>query len=304
MTYRIELHDVQAGEGRHIADSYAYWHKPEFMAAIADLHHVKGLQLQVYKGEELFALLPLFERSKMGIKAIVAPVGAYYQGISFAFEANVSAPRKLLDTTAVCGEIAGYLAARYRRVHFRLNPENTDVRGFSWNGFKASPLYTFRSSAAAELPSLPDERKKLRTAQNLGMSLEERFDSEVFIRLQKDLDQRKSHKLGISYSGLQSFVEKLFSAGLLKQFNVLWDGKPVSSNILLHDGGDVAYTLFQATAEDAMRKGAATFHSLSLLQHLPAGTRIFDYCGANVQEVARFKAALGLELVNFYQIRL
>lgn len=304
MTCQIKLIDIQEGKSKQISGAYSYWHTPRFMAAVADLHGIKAFQLLVYKGDELFAILPLYERSRLGIKAIVAPVGAYYQGISFAYESNVSAPRKLLDTTAVCTQIGTFLASHYHRLHLRLNPENVDVRGFTWIGYKASPLYTFRSSLDASLPTLPDERKKLKSAQNLGMRLEERFDSDLFIRLQKDLDKRKKHRLGISYSGLQSFVEELFSEGLLKQFNVLWEDKPVSSNILLHDGGDVAYTLFQATEEGAMRKGAATFHSLALLQHLPAGTRIFDYCGANVQEVARFKAALGLELVNFYEIRL
>lgn len=304
MTYSLKLIDVREGQTRRIGAQYGFWHNPAFMEAIATLHNVNPLQLQVFKGEELFSILPLYERSKMGIKGIVAPVGAYYQGFSFAYEDNVHPARKLLDTCAVCAETARFLAGRYRKLHMRLNPDNEDVRSFTWNGFKTAPLYTFRMRVVDEIQPLADERKKLRTAQKLGMVLEERFDSEVFIRLQSDLDQRKNHKLGVSYSALQSFLEKLFSVGLLKQFNVVWEDRRVSSNILLHDGGRVAYTLLQATAEDALKKGAATFHSLSLLKCLPAGSEMLDYCGANVQEVARFKAALGLELKHFYQIRL
>ncbi len=303
MNYSIKIADIQSGEARQISGGYSYWHNPEFMDAIARMHNVTAFQLQVYKGEELFAILPLYERRKMGIKALVTPVGAYYQGISFAFENNAGKARILLDTTAVCSRVARFLGENYKRVKLQLNPENLDVRGFTWNGFKASPLYTFRCASTQVLNSLPDERKKFRNAQNLGMELVESFDPDAFLALQKRLDIRKNHNLGVSYHSMKVFFTHLHDAGLLKQFNVLWENEVVSANILLYDGGEVVYTLYKATSEEALKRGAASFHSLSLLQSLPKGSRIFDYCGANVQEVARFKAALGLDLCVFYQIK-
>jgi hypothetical protein len=304
MNYRCKLVDILAEGTRQLGVPYSFWHNPQFMAAIAELHGVPAFQLQVFKGDELFAILPVYERSRMGIKALVAPLGAYYQGICIDHSNNAGAARKLLDTLAVCTQIAGFLAKRYKRIHFKLNPENKDVRGFTWNGFKAAPLYTFRKVLSKDLPTLPDERKKYRLAQKMEMQLCEQFAPDEFIRLQRDLDKRKKHRLGVSYSALQRFIEQLFAAGLLKQFNVIWENQVVSSNIMLFSDDEQAYTLFQATSEDAMRKGAATFHSLELLRHLPEDLKVFDYCGANVQEVARFKAALGLDLETFYSIRL
>ncbi|MDD3282767.1 MAG: hypothetical protein PHY41_04755 [Candidatus Cloacimonetes bacterium] len=304
MTYSIRIVDIRSYDAVQISATYGYWHNPIFMLAVAEMHKLIPLQLQVFKGEELFAVLPLYERSKMGVRALVSPVGAYYQGICFAFEENAGKARIVLDTVAVCTEISQFLTKRYKRIHIKLNPQNYDVRGFTWNGFKAFPLYTFRYHVGESLPSLADERKKYRTAQKHDMRMEERFDPDAFMRLQKDLDLRKKHELGISYSRLKEFFIRLYSEQLLKQFNIIWQNEVVSANILLYDGGDVAYTLFKATAEKALRKGAATFHSINLLEELPLGTKLFDYCGANVPEVARFKAAIGLDLCSFYQIKI
>ncbi|MCD8479056.1 MAG: hypothetical protein LRZ88_01740 [Candidatus Cloacimonetes bacterium] len=51
-----------------------------------------------------------------------------------------------------------------------------------------------------------------------------------------------------------------------------------------------------------MKQGAATYHSAKLIDQLPPHCQGLDYCGANVPEVARFKAALGLKLKAFYSL--
>ncbi len=304
MRYQIELLEIDSGKAHKLPGRYSYWHDPVFMAALAELHSVCALQLQVFKGEELLAILPLYERRKLGLKALVAPSGTYYQGISFAFEENCHPSRVAIDSTAICGEIAEFLAERYKRINFRLNPDNADTRGFGWAGYKVKVLYTYRQFIGSELCILADERKKMRQAESLDLELMEDFNLDAFFRLQKDLEARKQHHLGIPHSKLKQFFTRLYDQGLLKQFNIYQDSEVVSSNILYTDGGEVAYTVNLATAPEAMRDGAAIYHSLALADHLPKETRILDFCGANIKEVARFKAALGLDLQSFYHISL
>ncbi|MCB5271960.1 MAG: hypothetical protein LHW56_08960 [Candidatus Cloacimonetes bacterium] len=304
MKYQIELLDIGSDGIRKLPSRYSFWHDPEFMAALADMHGVRALQLQVYKGEELLAILPLYERRKLGFKALVAPSGTYYQGISFAFEEGSNPSRVILDTTAICVKIAGFLAKKYKRINFRLNPDNTDVRGFTWAGYKAVPLYTFRQFIGSELCILADQRKNMRVAEELGMELLEDFNLDAFFNLQKDLEDRKQHHLGISHSRMRAFFTRMHEQGLLKQFNIYQGSEVVSSNILFTDNGEVAYTVNLATSPEAMRQGAAVYHSLALAEHLPENTKILDFCGANIKEVARFKAALGLDLQSFYHISL
>lgn len=304
MKYRIELLDIPSEGGKKLQSRYSYWHDPEFMAALADMHSLRGMQLQVHKGEELLAILPLYERRKMGLKALVTPTGTYYQGICFAFEEALHPSRVILETTAICNEIASFLADKYKWINFRLNPDNVDVRGFSWAGYKAATLYTFRQFIGSQLCILPDQRRKMQQAEDLGMKLVEDFNPDAFLRLQKDLEERKQHHLGIPHPRLKDFYIRLHEKGLLKQFNIYQDSEVVSSNILYSDQGEVAYTVNLATALQAMRQGAAVYHSLALAAHLPENTKLLDFCGANIKEVARFKAALGLDLQSFYHISL
>jgi len=98
------------------------------------------------------------------------------------------------------------------------------------------------------------------------------------------------------------FYRELHEHGLLRQFNIYYKNEIVSANIILSDGGELAYTIILATQEDAMKLGAATLHSVELSRHLPSTTKILDFCGANIREVARFKAALGLDLRVYYHI--
>jgi hypothetical protein len=304
MRYQIELLDISSDGFRKLPGRYSFWHDPGFMAALADLHSVRPLQLQVHKGEELLAILPLYERRKMGLKALVAPSGTYYQGINFAFEKDSNPSRITIQTTEICADIASFLAKQYKWINFRLNPDNRDVRGFGWAGYKVAPLYTFRQFIGTELCILPDERKKMRQAEKQGMALVEEFNLDAFLSLQKDLEDRKQHRLGIPHAKLKDFFTRLYELGLLKQFNIYQDSQVVSSNILYYDEGEVAYTVNLATASEAMRQGAAVYHSLALAGHLPENIKILDFCGANIKEVARFKAALGLDLQSFYCISL
>lgn len=149
---------------------------------------------------------------------------------------------------------------------------------------------------------LPDEKKKLRKAEAAGFELIEAFDPDAYIRLQAELDARKKKSLGVDLQHFAKFFERLHELKLLKQFNLIQAGQIVSTNILFYDGRHLAYTVFMASEPEAMRWGAATYHSVELISKLPAQCRMLDYCGANVPEVARFKAALGLKLQVFYRL--
>ncbi|HQQ67596.1 MAG TPA: hypothetical protein PLX77_02085 [Candidatus Cloacimonadota bacterium] len=293
--------DFEPGTQRS-GEAYDFWYNPHFMHAIASLHDLKPLLLRVYKGEELVALLPLYERKKLSLKALICPVGAYYQGLHTFYPAGASPNRMLLDTYAISEGVALFLSQHYGRISFKLTPRNTDVRAFTRNKYRAMPVYTFTYPTSSTLHMLPDEKKKLRIAEKHGMQIDEIFDPDTFMKLQRSLDSRKKHSLGTDLKDLGKFFERLHDRGLLKQINVLHESRVVSSNILFYDGGEIAYTVFMASEAAAMPLGVSTFHNVKLLSAMPEACQLLDYCGANVPEVARFKAALGLNLQVFYHV--
>ncbi|NMD13189.1 MAG: hypothetical protein GYA77_06520 [Candidatus Cloacimonetes bacterium] len=286
-----------------LGSSIPVWIHPDFLQAVASLHGAKCWQLICYKGEQLVAALPVFEKRNLGISRLISPQIAYYQGLWFWWEEGRAPNRILLDELRVIGEVAEYLKKRYRLLHFNLAPHNKDVRGFVWSGLKAKPLYTFVHNLGQPYCLLRDERKKLRLAEEQNYVWEERFAPRQFIDLHKSLYTRKGKQFNIGYPELEQWLCQLQQKKLLSQFNLVKGGEIVSSNIVLSGfAEDIAYTIMRSTREEDLRLGASTLHSKLLVEALSGRYRCLDFCGANTPEVARFKAAMGFQLKVFYQI--
>lgn len=302
MRYKVLFCDISAEEGMTLPSRYGLWHDPFFMRTVGELHGVLPYQIQVYKGEELIGIMPVYERRRMGLKALVAPVGTYYQGLSTFFLPQTSTQRMLLDTITISERIAKFLTDNYRRVNIRLNPGNTDVRGFTWNGINARPLYTFSQYRDEEPFVMPEQRRYLRKAEKEGLVLKEAYDLDSFLRLQEDLDKRKDHDMGISYEALGVYLDALHEKGMIKQVNVYQEDEIILSAIMLWGGNEIIYTLYIAGSEASYALGASALQNRMTLSLLPEEITISDFCGANIRDVARFKGAMGLSLSVFYQL--
>jgi len=298
MNYRIVLDSPEA-----MSNPPNAWSNPSFMTAVATMQNLEPYHLKCLKGKELVALLPVYEKNTLGYRRLVCPAGSYYQGLNLWLEQSSSAPRKLLDVLQITLSMAEYLKQKYKKIQFNLSPETYDIRGFSWAGFKAVPLYTFVCNPTLELKPLSDERKKIALALKQNYEFIEETAVEQFIKLSQSMNERKSRHLGFSYSKFNQFVALMLKQGLMRQFNLKQQGEIVSSNILIQDGAK-AYTVFRATAPEALKLGASSLHTVKLVESMKAdGVTELDFCGGNVPEVARFKAAQGLTLKVFYQIK-
>ena len=297
--YEITL---AAPSAEALPEGLPLWLRPELMAAVSALHGVEGKHLVVYKGEELLAMLPVYEKKRLGRLGIVSPTGSYYQGMHFFWEQGSTPTRRIMETQEICASVAKWLLKHYKHIRINLCTHNTDVRGFTWNGFTAKPLYTFEHKLGEPLKPQRDEREKLKRAEKQGYNFGESLDANTFIDMSKAMYDRKSHTSGLDLPGLKDYIGSLNKAGILKQFNVLRDVKVVSTNLLLADEGWAAYTILRASEPAEMKLGVSTWHSMKLVESLQGRYRVLDFCGGNVPAVARFKAALGLELKLFFQI--
>lgn len=278
------------------------WSEPRFMKAVQTLHRAQAWHVQCWKGQKLMAILPIYEKSLLSYRAIISPSSAYYNGLNLYLEENSNPARKLLDTLQIMQSMAGFINNRYQRVHFNLEPEIMDVRGFTWNKLKARPFYTFQHDYSSPLRPLPDEKKKAATARNQSYRFSENFEVESFIRLFSDLYRRKHKSLGFGRDAFAVFFSSLYEQGLLKQFNIYREERIVCSNMLYYSPAGTLYAVFRATDEQEMKWGANILLTQELIGHVAPYVRRIDFCGANVPDVARFKAAEGLQLQVFYQI--
>jgi len=299
MTYRFELVNPREPGKNHILP---LWTEPAFLRAIAALHGLDVYHLICMKGNEIAAIIPVFERQKLGIRHQILPVMAYYQPLSVYHDPGASDARRLLDELQITNGIADFLKARYKRITFNLDPRVTDIRGFSWSGLSAMPLYTFVYSEGDKLDPIRDEAEKLKKAEKRGYVHDDRFAPNEFLTLLRSLYDRKGHKLGVSFERLERFIQDLHAAGLLIQDNILQGDRIVSSDLIYAKPGGMAYAIMRATAPEEMTWGISSFHTKLMLGSLIPRYQAVDFCGANIRDVARFKAALGLKLKVFYRI--
>ncbi len=283
--------------------SVPIWIDPRFMLAVAELHQLEAFQLLCHKGEQLVAALPLYEKKSLGLRRLICPMSAYYEGLWFFWEKGREPNRNMLDELKVSTEVAIFLKSRYKRMQFNLTPHNQDIRGFTWQGLKAVPYYTFTHDCSKELSVLKDERKKLRSAQKHDYRLMEEYKPAEFVVLLKDLYGRKQKNLGVSYPAFRNWMDRLYKEDLIAQFNLMDEDRIVSSNLVLGGKNDSrGYSIMRSTRPQDLKRGASALHSLLLVEMLKSRFQELDFCGANYPEVARFKAALGFELELFFKI--
>lgn len=278
------------------------WSKPIFMQTVADLNGYNPYHLVCYKGESPVAVLPLYEKKVFGLRIFKHPLLSYYQGLNLWLEKNAPAARKLLEALEITQAMAKYLKLNFKRIKLMLSPDTLDVRGFIWQQFSAMPYYTFVHNFKHNIVPLPDERRKISLAEKQMYNFEEGLEIETFIELLKHTHNQKKWESGINFQDLSSFISILHSAGIAYQMNLLKDKNIVSSNILLKDS-QKAYTIFRTTDKEALKNGASCLHTLKLIEYLKnENLQELDFCGANKPDIARFKAALDLELKVFFRI--
>lgn len=282
-------------------DHLPIWLDHRFMATAAAVQGLRPLHLCVVKGDVPVALMPVYERRRLGKPSLGNALASYYQGLHI-LEHNANPARDGLNTLEICSAIASKLCQSYRNVSINMLPQNTDIRGFTWNKLKATPLYTYTHDLHSPLTPLRDEKQKLKRAAERGYTFVELADPDTFTRMATAMYSRKDHITGFQPAKLKIFIHDLLSMGLMKQFCVLRDDRIISTNIVLSDSPRAAYTILRASDPEELKHGVSTWHTMQLIETLSEQYQCLDFCGANAPSVARFKAALGLELKLFFRI--
>lgn len=282
-------------------DNLPVWLNPQFMTVAAEVQGLRPLHVCVYKGDVPVAMMPVYEKRRLGVASLRTALGSYYQGIHM-LEHNENPARQGLNTLEICTAIATKLTQTYRGITFNLHPSNLDTRGFTWHKLKATPLYTYTHDLRSPLTPLRDERQKLKRAENRAFRFIEHSDAGTFARMTMAMYSRKDHSIGFNAQKLRAFVQRLTDSGLIRQFCVMRDERIVSTNIVISDAPRCAYTILRASDPEELKHGVSTWHSVQLIEALSGQYQCLDFCGANTPTVARFKAALGMELKLFFRI--
>ncbi len=300
MSYEVKL--VKIDELNLPNQANSVWQDSRWMAAVAHLNGLEPMFVAAYDDGGLCAYLPIYIKHKFGLKRIVNPILSFYHPLEYILPPSTHANRILLRKHDINHALGGFLKNSFKKVRLNLNPDTFDVRGFTWQGLNATPLYTFIYDSSREPELFPEEKRRYRKSLQEGFVFNSHFDPDVFAKIFLDLCKRKGYDFRLKTEQLIKFLVTTHDQGILKQFNLLSNGEIVSSDMLLCDCSDTSYAVLRATSETAKTKNASILHSIKLCESLRELNKKLDFCGANVPGPARFKASFGFELKLFFQI--
>lgn len=301
MPYQVKL--IRTDEFALPQPDISLWCKRQWMEALAELHQIDVNYLICEEAGNIVAYMPIYSKHRLGMKRAYSPVMAYYNPIHFILPNSSRQNRNLLRKHEISTAIAVFLKKAFLKLSINLSPENYDVRGFTWSGFKAVPLYTFIQDLQAKAQLFPEQQRKLNIALKQDFSFDESFDPEPFIKLLYELYEYKEHDFKLSPKRLLDFLTKQHDIGLIRQYNIRSEKNIASADILLCDETDTTFAILRATTEAARKNGISVLQNVSDARELNTKYKFLDFCGANISGPARFKAAFGYDLKVFFRIQ-
>lgn len=188
-----------------------------------------------------------------------------------------------------------------------LPPNIIDVRSLRWNDYAIEIRYTYLLQLPVNL-TLCDHsiRKNIAKAQRSGYYCSKLNKEHV----------KSIERIILNTESRQNFSYKMDSDALLSGFSILgdnifncygaWstDNKLVSIRIVLFDKGMIALDWIAATDNDHLNSGVTQLLIDHVLTDLAEkGCSSFDFCGATIKHIGRYKESWGGALTPFYSFR-
>ena len=246
----------------------------------------------------------LARRRRFGRELLVTPAVAAYSGWAEAFPADLSDERREGRLHDVLGEFIDWAEARADFVRVILPPEANDLRPFLWRGWTVEPRYTYRVTLGDEL-SLDSMRQSvrrwIRSATDANLQLIRPKGELAVATADMTISPtfaRQSERLPVRPDRWHDWLRSLVALPSVQVLGVVDGDEPLASMIVGYDGNR-AYELLAGTTPRGMETGAGVYVVWQAFLEARQRVREFDFAGANMESIAKFKRGFGGELVRY-----
>ena len=202
-------------------------------------------------------------------------------------------------------EIANYLKKNYFKVILDFDSSILDMRAFSWNGFQVSPRYTFTLKLNTYNPENLTQimRAELRKANEEGLYAIECWDLNAVETLSRSLAIRKKRTHRQSRNIYLNFLDELNSLNICSKVVVYKDDLPTYFCIYLKDIPNSCIYALVAAANEAGNHYCSSVFGYDFIFNNNYDFDLFDFTGANTEQIAFYKSKFNCDLVNYYRIQ-
>jgi hypothetical protein len=290
---------------RFAADSPqgSIYSKSFWLQSVSDVLGYKHDIIAVYHGDEIAGGIGVFSRNR---SIIIPPLIPYLS--------PVLRERKTADRSKIYHErhdllrnLAGFLKGHYRGVEVCMRDSIKDIRAFSWMGYKIYVKYTFVNTIE-NFNAYPNVfahsiRKQIRKCKEGNMEVIKEDDLERFWSIFKLTFERQKESLPVNKKQFIELYNRLSRNGCGEMWTAFFEGKPVSARIILFSENDTVHDWVAAAHPDHLRTGATSYLIYKIMEHYSQrGFKYFDWNGANMESIARFKSNFGGKLTPYYAV--
>ena len=260
-----------------------------------------------YKGDALFAGLPIAYSSRLGMKHGKHPLLTPYLGVIFRENKNTKYVSKISAGKKMSRVIAEKLKRDFDILQFNFVPLYVDLQPFIWEGFSSSIRYTFILSLddlKQVWRNMDDARRNdIRRAEKDGIRVDDNAEfRELFSLVKKTFDRQKMqprfqtaafqyNRILESRRQCRSFLARDSKGVPIAGVYIVWDWNK-------------AYYLLGGYDSKHKHHGASALAMWTAIKFTreELGLRTFDFEGSMIPQIERFFRKFGGRLTPYYSV--
>jgi hypothetical protein len=250
-----------------------------------------------FENRKLIGGINLFITKRWGLKMISVPPVTPYNSLIL----------KEKNYTGVLSEISNFLQKRYDVIKINLSPALKGIRSFQWLGFNCQPRYTYLHNLTKHqeqtLPRDSSLRNKIRKAKRNQIKIKAKNDFSLFWSLYEKTFKRQKFLPPFSKNDFLYLTREYEKSGLIKMFVARNKRKKaIAARIEVEDKPFVCDWIAGADPELLGSGGNQLLMWEILNYYSKNGYQTFDFCGADIPSVAKYKASFGGKLIQYFNI--
>lgn len=252
----------------------------------------------IFKNTNLIGGCPVYSRKRFGFKMTILPSLIPYSGIILKPPSSKYSSQNESLRLKIENLLCQKLSNEYDYVYLANHPSLQDIRGFVWNGWQIHIRYThvidLKDYSLDKID--PFTRRRIKKATEHGVKISESNDIERVVDL-----VAKSY---LRHSAMPPFPKHyltgLFERGIYNLFIAQNPKGEILSGMIVIKDPPIAYGGILGSEPEALKTGVNSLLLWSVLSSLAGEFEQFDFMGANVQSIAKFKSNFGGNLIPYY----
>lgn len=257
-----------------------------------------------FKNGQLVAGASGLEQRRRFFTRFTTPELTPHGGLIFAPVPSKGPAKIEAEWNRAAALLIDHLTRQYHHIQLSHTPPITDVREFLWAGWTARIRYTYQMDLT-DLDALWERverrtRTVIRKAEKAGFQLSPTDDLDLFRRQYEQIYTRQDGPPPVDSSVVQRFARQAIDADLAEAWAITSPTNEVASIVVFVRGFHTVYA-WVAGADPAFNStGATSLLYWKFFSQTPFQT--FDFVGANLPPIAKFKRGFGGDLLPYYAV--